>query len=80
MVLMVRVMQCNLAVLLQHLSAGAKGVVFNCQLSNLDHFLLMIRGVIGDDFLQQIYFQRNKKKGFWLVMILFYLYVLTRVI
>ena len=51
MVLMVRVMQCNLAVLLQHLSVGAKGVVFNCQLSNLDHFLLMIRGVIGDDFL-----------------------------
>ena len=50
MVMIVRVMQCNLAVLLRHLSAGAKGAVFNCQLSNLDHFSLMIRDVIGDDF------------------------------
>ena len=50
MVLMVRVMQCNLAFLLSHLSAGAKEAVFNCQLSNVDNFSWMIRDVIGDDF------------------------------
>ena len=57
---MVRVMQCNLAVLLSHLSAGAKEAVFNCQLSNVDHFSLISRDVIGDEFLKQIHFQQKK--------------------